>query len=577
MAIESYFFNAVKTGDSYDRIYNAQDMTNYLNLLVGNGVFPTPSTQLQVRASTGMNVIIGAGSGWINGHKMVNTVDMSLTIPDSDVLLNRIDAVIFYVDWNSRTMGIEVKEGTPASSPVAPTLTRTDDRYEMCLAQISVTKQITAITTAMITDTRGNSNLCGYVAGLIQQIDTSTLFEQFDAGFNDWFDQVKDTLATATLLQKLEQVFTTTSTTLTSFDVTNYIPSYKYVIDILEVYIDGLRLDKNEYTMNQSTVTLLTPITHAGTEVSLVVYKSIDGSDAETVVEQVQEMKPTVDAIETGMYVATGEDDNVKLSQVVKTFLNGGNDYRQLEIDVYGELACTQPASEITESNIAYWFDFNVQNSTRRVKLNFAHSNRIIIDAEDSGSATDVFMYANNTEIANLQAVMNNIAAGQMIVGDSICTDCAFWMNGLSGQTGSIIGAEQGTFIRCRMSVTAINGLAYGFSGNGNVLKLNNCEVIAYNVSSASNESVAVHVKGNETSNILLMTNCTCPVTTRSGYKQDNVVKVNSGYYSLVANVLGKNPALYSTGTGKTELGSIYTSGGGKTVGTVDGEMLVLG
>lgn len=576
MAIESYFFNAVQSGGVYDRVYNAQDVTSYLDKIVGNGVFPNPSTNLQVRASSGMNVIVGAGQGWINGHKMINTIDMPLSIDSADVQLNRIDAVIFYVDLSSRTMGIDVVKGTAAATPTAPSLTRTASRYELCLAQISVNKQTTAITASMITDTRGNSDLCGFVQGLIQQVDTTTLFEQWQAGFEDWFDQVKDTLATATLLQKLEQVFITTSTTVTSFNVVDYIPSFKYSIDILEIYIDGLRLDNNEYELNQSTVTLNTPITHAGTEVSLVVYKSIDGSDAESIVTQVQEMQEVVDTLETGMYIASGENDNQKLSQIVKEFLNGAEDYRQLEIDVYGDMACTSPTTVISEANIAYWFDFSVHNSTRRVKLNFAHCKRIIIDCNNSDEATDVLINCDRIEIANLQAVMNNVAAGQMIVGESTCEDCAFWMNGLANQSGTITGAEQGTFTNCRMSVTAINGKAYGFSANGNVLRLNNCEVIAYNSSSASNESVAVHVKANETENVLIMFGCSCPINSRSGYKQNNVVKVNSGYYALVGNVLGMSAALYSTGTGKSELGTIYFSGGGKSIGTVEGEMLVL-
>lgn len=709
MAIESYFFNAVESGGVYDRIYNAQDMTDYLNLLVGNGVFPTPSTQLQVRASSGMNVIVGAGSGWINGHKMVNTVDMPLSISASDVLLDRIDAVIFYVDWTARTMGIDVLTGTPASSPVAPTMTRTDSRYEMCLAQITVAKQTTAITASMITDTRGNSNLCGYVAGLIQQLDTTGLFQQFEAGFNDWFDQVKDTLATVTLLQKLEATYTTVGSSESSFDVLNYIPSYNYALDILEVYIDGLRLDENEYGMNQSTVVLVTPITHAGTPITFVVYKSVDGSEAESVIQSVQDIQKVINYTESGMYFATGEDDNIKLSNTVKEFLQqtsknllqvtattqtkngitftvnsdgvitvsgtatantflslgtvslkkgvqymlsgcpvgGGHakyrlywaqtsyydngegvlytpsadetgtvnlaiyegmtvnltfypmvrlasitdntweaygtsatlDYRQIEIDVYGDLACTDPAT-IT-GNTAYWFDFHVQDATRRVRLNFKHCPRIIIDADNSTATTDVFMYTGDTvEVLNMQAVMNNVSDGNMITSDGTgdFIDCAFWLNGKSGASGTLAGAYSGNFTRCRMSVTAYSNVkTYGFSGDGNTLRLMNCEVYAFNPTGSSNESVAVHVQANETTNILIMIACMCPLLTRSGYKQDNVVKVNSGYYSLVANVLGKNPALYSTGTGKTELGSIYTSGGGKTVGTVDGEMLVLG
>lgn len=536
MAIKDYFFNAILNEGVYDRVYNSEDVTSYLDMIVGNGVFPSPATQLEVKPAGGMAVIVDAGQGWIDGHKMINTTAMQLDIDASDVVLNRIDRVIFYVDHTLRKMGIEVKKGTPAASAVAPELTRNAQRYEMCLAEVIVNKQVTEIVNSMITDTRGFTALCGWVRGLVQN---------------------------ATAITKYENTYTTVSANQSVFNVQTYVPQYDPLTDILMITIHGLVLNKTEYTQSGATITLNTPIASAGTQITFTVYKSVDATVSDSVVQQVAELKHTVDLIEEGMYISTGADDNIKLSNIVKAFLNGGNDYRQLELDVYGDMACTTPATELTEANIAYWFDFNVQNSTRRVKLNFAHCSRIIIDANNSDSATDVFMYANNTEVANLQAVMNNVAAGQMIVGESACIDCAFWLNGLSNQTGTITGAEQGTFTRCRMSVTAENGIAYGFSGNGNTLRLTDCEVYAYNKSSAFAESVSVHVKANETSNILLMTNCTCPVTARNGYKQSNVVKVNSGYYTLLGNTLGKAAALYSTGTGKTELGTIYYTGGG--------------
>lgn len=560
MAIESYFFNAIQSGGVYDRIYNAEDVTSYLDKIVGNGVFPNPSTNLQVRASSGMNVVVGAGQGWINGHKIINTADLSLSVDASDVVLNRIDAVIFYVDASERAMGIEIKKGTLASTPTAPTLTQTDQRYELCLAQIAVNKQTSAITASMITDTRGNSALCGYVTGLIREVDTTTLFQQWQAQFDDWFNEVKDDLVTATLIRKYEANYVTTGSSESTFDVKTLIPEYAYGLDILEIRINGLALASNEFTKNGNTVTLVTPITHVGTQITFVIYKSVDGSDATSVVDEVIALQAVVDQLESGMYIASGVNDNVKLSQAVKTFLQGASDYKQLEIDVYGDLACTVPATDLTEANIAYWFDFGVQNATRRVKLNFAHCSRIVIDCSDSDEATDVLINCDRIEIANLQAVMNNIASGQIVVGDGTFEDCAFWLNGLSGQTGTITGAEQGTFNRCRLSVTANSGKAYGFSANGNVLRLNDCEIIAYNASGASNESVAVQVKANEIENVLIMNGCSCPIKSRNGYKQSNVVKINSGFYAMTNNMLGMAAVKYATGDGKTETGTMIVS-----------------
>lgn len=274
MAILGYFFNAVESGGEYDRVYNAEDVTSYLDKLVGNGVFPNPSTQLQVRAGSGMNVIVGTGQGWINGHKIINTADLTLAIDSSDVLLNRIDAVVFYVDFDAREMGIEVKKGTLASTPTAPSMTRTSTRYELCLAQISVPKQITAITTALITDTRGNSNLCGFVQGLIQQMDSTTLFAQWQSQFETWFEAAKQEFQQGKIFKKIEGIYNTQTANENTFNVLNYVPQYSYLYDILEVYVNGIHLNGNQYTLRNSTVVLASPVA-AGTNITFEVYQSV--------------------------------------------------------------------------------------------------------------------------------------------------------------------------------------------------------------------------------------------------------------------------------------------------------------
>lgn len=276
MAINYYFFNAVESGGTYDREYNAEDVTSYLDGLVGNGVFPTPSTSLQVRASSGMNIIVGAGSGWINGHKLVNTADLTLTISASDVVLNRIDSVIFYVDHTAREMGIEVKEGTLGATPTAPALQRDDERWEMCLAQIYVAKQAAAITAAAITDTRANSSLCGIVQGLIQQIDTTTLWEQQQAAFDAWFESVRTQFQEVLAIRRIEATYQTVNSNEDTFVITDYVATYSYAYDILDIYINGLHLAPGEYTNTNGTVTLATPIVSPGAVITFAVTQGYD-------------------------------------------------------------------------------------------------------------------------------------------------------------------------------------------------------------------------------------------------------------------------------------------------------------
>ena len=269
MAINSYFFNAIKDGQgNYDRLYNAEDVTSYLDLVVGSGVFPNPSTQLQVRAGTGMEIIVNEGQGWINGHKIVNTADLNLEVSAADVLMGRIDRVIFYTDSSERTMGIEILEGTPAVRPVAPALTRSDSRYEMCLATISVNKGITAITDSLITDTRADSSVCGWVAGLVQQVDTSSLFVQWNTAyaemmqtmkawqdsqreiFDAWYYNLTKNLTVGAYIQKFSKIVNGGSgvSNIISLDMADYVYDPN---DVIIANLNGLIMQAGyDYTIN---------------------------------------------------------------------------------------------------------------------------------------------------------------------------------------------------------------------------------------------------------------------------------------------------------------------------------------
>lgn len=211
--IQSGFFNSVNG----DRRYNADFFARFFGTLIGNGVFPNPSTGLQVYESSNMTVTVKPGKGWINGYFIISDSEYNLTLDTADGVLNRIDRIVMRLDFASREIKIAVKKGTFASSPVAPTLQRDADAYELALADIYVGKGVTAITQSNINDQRLNTSVCGIVKGLIDQVDTTTIFNQYQAwyqqvtgstqaeidawqaqqeqAFNDWFATVQNTLS----------------------------------------------------------------------------------------------------------------------------------------------------------------------------------------------------------------------------------------------------------------------------------------------------------------------------------------------------------------------------------------------
>lgn len=176
---KSSFFNSV----SHDRTYRAEDWAEYFASFIGNGVFPVPSTGLQVVVDNGMNLLLKAGKAWINGYFYNNTSDLTITIGTADGQLNRIDRIVVRWDLTNRIISAEVKSSAYSASPTAPALQRDADIYELALADVYVGAGVTAITQSNITDRRLNTSLCGIVAAVVDQIDT----EAFNAQLQAWF------------------------------------------------------------------------------------------------------------------------------------------------------------------------------------------------------------------------------------------------------------------------------------------------------------------------------------------------------------------------------------------------------
>ena len=149
MAVTYGFFNSVNG----DRTYNADQISNYFLKLISNGVFATPSNAMQVQATSGMNVKVTAGWGFINCKWINNDNDYNLQLDAADLMLNRIDRVVMRLDNSTpvRSISIAIKTGTAATTPTAPALTRSGDVYELSLAQIYVAANAASITQANIT------------------------------------------------------------------------------------------------------------------------------------------------------------------------------------------------------------------------------------------------------------------------------------------------------------------------------------------------------------------------------------------------------------------------------------------
>lgn len=175
----------------HDRVYKAEDWAWYFSTFIKNGVFPNAQNNgLQVVTGEGMQILVKAGFGFINGYAFRNEQDYAITLETADGALNRYDRVVLRWDLAAREMYIAVLKGAVSANPSARAITRSNEIYDLVLADVYVGKGVLSIQTANITDQRYNSRLCGIVTGVIEQIDASVLTQQFNDFFTSYNKQV---------------------------------------------------------------------------------------------------------------------------------------------------------------------------------------------------------------------------------------------------------------------------------------------------------------------------------------------------------------------------------------------------
>ena len=473
MAIElnAGFFNAVLENDEPDRVYSAEQVNDYFKGLISeSGIFQTYSTACQVVASEGMQVILKAGRGKVGSNWFEVENDTTIDISASDVILNRIDTIVIRRDNTNRIVEVVVKEGTLASNPTAPTLTRDEDIYEIALANIHVNKNVSTITTSMIEDVRSNSNVCGWIVGLIEEFDTTTLFNQYKNAqdkfineqttefnewstthkdnftnwettqkttFETWFETMKETIVATSLYREYTYLYATTEKGEKTFTIPSSINYVANSTDVLSIFINGMRLHESQYTINSvGTITLATALSVVGTEVEFVNKKCVEGTVDESTILRVEALENKVNAIGTYVYEASGTKDNETLSNMVKNFLDGVGDYAsvqdtsQLYIEVSGVLG--------VESIDGYGFDFNsATTSNRRVIVDFARAT--IPEIAFSESTVAIMSIEDNVIVknANIKATQKTNQTMYVFHG-GIYKGCNVYV---SGSNGTFYGA----------------------------------------------------------------------------------------------------------------------------------------
>ncbi len=173
--------------------YNAQDVMKYYAGR-NSGVFET-GENLKVSANGGLEIRVNSGMGWLSKDYVASvafwneSVDYLMVDAGHDTY-DRIDLVV--VSWNfvqqEQNPRLIIRKGTPASSPVVPSLVNNSSTIEIALARINVGKGDIELSDSDIVDLRGNDTYCPMV------YDEQTIREAFRkcVGYADGVNKISD-------------------------------------------------------------------------------------------------------------------------------------------------------------------------------------------------------------------------------------------------------------------------------------------------------------------------------------------------------------------------------------------------
>lgn len=188
MAFTFGFYNAL----NHDRRYNAIQVSSIFDGIIRDGIFMSIGGHMNVRATgNGFNIVVESGRAWFNHTWSLLDADYPMVVSPSDVLEDRIDAVVLEVNENVdvRQNFIKIIKGEPAASPKKPTLTNNLDVHQYALAYITVPANSVTLTQSNVENAIGLGST-PFVTGILETINIDDLVAQWKSQWNDWTEEV---------------------------------------------------------------------------------------------------------------------------------------------------------------------------------------------------------------------------------------------------------------------------------------------------------------------------------------------------------------------------------------------------
>lgn len=188
MALTYGFYNSLNG----DRKYNAKQFGSIFDGVIHDGVYINIGGQMMVKAAgNGMQINIQTGRAWFNHTWTLNDSIFPMTLPNAEPLLSKYVAVVLEINEtvSTRANSFKLVTGTPASSPVYPTLINTDSVHQYALAYVLIRPGVEAITQANIINNVGKRG-CPFVTSVAASMNIDDLIARWEAQWNQWINAV---------------------------------------------------------------------------------------------------------------------------------------------------------------------------------------------------------------------------------------------------------------------------------------------------------------------------------------------------------------------------------------------------
>lgn len=118
---------------------------------------------LALTPGTGMQVVIGIGSGLVRGVYYENTTAKTLTVGAAPASGTRLDAVVLRLDQTANTITAAIKAGTANTSGGSlPSLTQNETTWELLIGTVTVAAGTAAVASGHINALRPSTGLRAY-------------------------------------------------------------------------------------------------------------------------------------------------------------------------------------------------------------------------------------------------------------------------------------------------------------------------------------------------------------------------------------------------------------------------------